>query len=194
MAKLNCENLTFENIRLIICTEGYHINYEFVPREIGFWSRNQFGVIPFSCRINCDKLKPLDKNKYKLVVTNRHGISCDKLVENSLTKSEMKAVLKSLYHSTYFNESAKYIGVSRYSDAINLLYLAGLGDYVVELENMPNFFKDGLAFPSLIESNQENDLHICSLHDNLTTGRKPVCAGVVAKLLGDIGINMKTVK
>ena len=50
MAMLNVSEVNFEDIRIILCAQGYSINNKYIVKEIGFWSRENSGVIPFSSK------------------------------------------------------------------------------------------------------------------------------------------------
>ena len=48
--------IDFEDIRIIFCVQGYSLDYKFVLREIGFWTRGLSGSVPFNCKINKNQL------------------------------------------------------------------------------------------------------------------------------------------
>jgi hypothetical protein len=54
---LNAKAISFDNIRLIVCVNGFTIENQFLVKEIGFWSRKQTGIIPFSAKKTFQKFK-----------------------------------------------------------------------------------------------------------------------------------------
>ncbi len=68
MAMVNARAVTFDEIRLIICVNGYTIKNDFVIREIGFWSRNMNSVITFSSRLIYNDLTSIDKINNELFI------------------------------------------------------------------------------------------------------------------------------
>lgn len=47
MALIDGSKVDFDDVRLIICLNGFTINERYQIVELGFWSRKLSGVIPF---------------------------------------------------------------------------------------------------------------------------------------------------
>jgi hypothetical protein len=189
MALLNSSSLTFKDIRLILCVQGYTIEENFIPREIGFWNKNSSGVIPISCRIKYKNLDSKDKTTVKYLTTQLHGIDLKKQSEFSLMQNEVKSVIKTLYLSAAQDNEGKYIGICRDLNILSLCHSAGFQHLTVNLEYMNHSFisKKPPTNEDLksILMNKYHPYSICNLHNKLENGQIPICAGVKAKFLAD---------
>src|SRR5882757_1409104 len=129
-------NFNFSDIRIIFCVQGYSLPYEFVLREIGFWTPFTSGSIPFNCKINLSNLDVQSLKTINVLEENIHGIKVKKNADCGLTISDAKAVLRTLYNMTSWNNKVNRIGICRDPNINGLLYKAGLGNYVVELDDL----------------------------------------------------------
>ena len=105
-------NVEFSDIKIILCVQGYSLDYQFILREIGFWTNNFSGSIPFNCKINKNQLDIKNQKTIFALEEDIHGIKTKKPVENGLSLSETKTVLKTLYNLSN-NTNSKYIGICR---------------------------------------------------------------------------------
>jgi hypothetical protein len=95
VAILNANKVNFENIKIIFCVQGYSINSKNV-REIGFWSRKNSGVIPFTLRTKFYKLSNEDKMSVNYLVKVHHRIPLNKQVNYELMNQEAVSTIKIL--------------------------------------------------------------------------------------------------
>ena len=180
-------NITFENIRLILSIEGYSFGYQFIVRELGFWSRNMNGSIPFNCKLNINHLDV----KSQLIIgsfENRNGIHMKKNVRTGLAQSELKPVLRTLYHMNE-DSTAKYIGIVGDEKIIGLATKSGLGDIVFNMKNL-NIFRSQDNYPSFEQIQagiKQNPIEypICYLHERMGNDDVPVCARATTKFLAN---------
>jgi len=196
MAFFNRTTITFDNnIRLVLCAEGFFINNDFIPREIGFWTTNNSGSIPIRCRINPKKLSNSDKDYNDNLIRYHHGIKFTNQVCNSLVRSEIKGILLTLYNMCKSDDDPEriYIGVIGNISITSLLCYCGLGHLIVDLSKLEPYNK-------IIEEYKDFDLYYekmlnlfpdeyktCKLHSDLTTALHPLCAGAFAKVIGNFG-------
>lgn len=188
-------NISFEDLRIILCVQGYSLDYQFIVREIGFWYNGLSGSIPFNVKINRNLL---DINSQKIIYALEeevHGIRLKKSIEHGLAASEVKAVLRTLYHMAG-STNAKYIGICRDENINGLLYKAGLGNYVVDIDSISLFRNTVEKTPSnkdlkLFMENNKNKYSVCRIHDVLRNGEIPLCAKVKAQFIADYCINLK---
>jgi hypothetical protein len=182
----------FKDIRTIICMQGYHLDYQFHIREIGFWSKNVSGVIPFNCKINGNQM---DSDNQKIIFYSEqelHGIKLKDSFENGLPSSEIKSVLKTIYHITKSTDyEATYIGICKDDYISGILAKAGLGKYVIALDNLEMFKRRNTLFPTndLIRSEliRRPELYpLCHLHGKLKNDAIPLCSRAKAKFVADI--------
>jgi hypothetical protein len=188
MALLNAKAISFNDIRLILCVNGYNVKNEYVVREIGFWSRNSNSVIPFVSRITYNNLSIFDKATINYLLNSHHGIGLNKQPINGLLPSESCAVIKSIYHScqTMFDDDKrKYIGYCDDINMLNLIIKCGLGHLAVNIKDM-------------FETNPPSNMNIiekpyygygiyspCGLHRKLTNEMPPMCARVKSLVLAE---------
>jgi hypothetical protein len=179
----------FKDLRTIICMQGYHLDYQFHIREIGFWSRSVSGVIPFNCKINGNEL---DVNNQKIIFYSEeelHGIKLKKSFENGLPSSEIKCVLKCIYHITKsYDYESTYIGICKGDNISGILAKAGLGKYVIEIDNLELFRRNSLKFPSneVIRTEiakKTVDYPSCYLHEKLKNDTVPLCSKAKAEYI-----------
>ena len=123
-----------------------------------------------------------------------NGIKLKKKNEFGLAQSEVKAVLRTLY-SMAKQTKAKYVGICRDEYINSLLFKAGLGNFVVDLDHLNIFRSSTQHCPSnqdLIEylKVNSNKYSICDLHDRLQTNEMPLCAKVKAEFVYDFCKNL----
>lgn len=177
----------FDNIKVIICSNGFKIDCEFILREIGFCYNNVSSSIPFNNRMNRSKLDVTNQFIIDYMENESHGIKFNKKFEYGMTASEYIPVLKSIYHLNQ-TTSAKYIGICKSDDGLKgLLFKAGFGHLIIELEDLEIFKNSGKILPTDGELMviQQKDLNIepCRLHDRLNSSYKPFCAKNKAEYL-----------
>ena len=177
------------DIRLIICFQGYDLNYHFILREIGYWYKHNYGTIPFNCKINKNNLDINTRNKIQEAEII-HGIKQKSVAEFGLTMCEIKSVLKTLYHMAGTdNPDAKFIGICREEKTIGFLYKAGLGIYSTYIDTINTLNKYERRLPTneefeIIMKNEENQNLICKLHDK-SICHSLICSGIKAKCIGE---------
>ena len=197
MAFMNRSELDFRDIRLVLYSEGYKIEDDFVPREIGYWSRNFNGSIPIRYRLNTKKFNEFDKKFNQNLIDYHHGINFDNKSEYALVRSDIKGIILTLYNMSKSNKypRRKYIGVVNSINITSMLGYCGLGNLVVDLskliwfrdidlcdlEKCINYYRDTFKLNPIA-------YNICELHSALKNYEKPMCAGAFAKMIGDYGI------
>lgn len=189
-------NFSFSDIRIILCVQGYPLNYQYVVREIGFWFNGQSGSIPFNCKINANQLDTGNHCIISKCVEEINGIRLKKTTEAGLSLSETKAVLRTLYH---LNDSkAKLIGICGDDNINGLLFKAGLGSYVKDLKFMDIFKQSNTTLPtnemirSTIKQKMDN-YKVCNMHDRLLVNNEfPLCAKVKAEFIANYCMNFQT--
>ena len=157
-------NINFEDIRIILCVQGYSLDNKFVQREIGFWCNGISGSIPFNCRINNNQLDIRNQKIIHALEEEVHGIKLKTSIEHGLSNSECRAVLRTLYHMN--NSLAKYIGICRDENINGLLYSAGLGSFVIDLDNLVSVNNQTIICPSNkdLQNLMKNDCLIVHAH------------------------------
>ena len=181
----------FKDIRIIICMQGYPLDYHFYVREIGFWSRNLCGSIPLNCKINKNELDFYNQQTIYYFEEEVHGIKLKKLSENGLPSSDLKTILKLIYLLTASDESdSSYIAVCKEDKISGILSKANLGKFVLEIDSFDLFKRNGLVFPTNdiirreITRNVE-DYPICSYHETLKNNSIPLCSMSKAKFIAN---------
>src|SRR5260370_8613332 len=182
---------SFDEIRIIICVQGYILDYQFVVREIGFWSREKFGSIPFNCKINRNQLDTKSNKSVYFAENELHGIKLKTTTQFGLTNCEIKSVLRTLYHMTETNNpKAKYIGIVRDENVNGLLFKSGLGNLVMDMNNLEIFRNSTNNCPSnkdywVMMKSDPSRYKVCKLHSKLSINDSPICAAVKAKYIAD---------
>ena len=172
---------------MILCVQGYSLQNQFVLREIGYCCKGFSGAVPFNCKINKNQIDITSQRIIHALEEEVHGIKLKKSVENGLAMSDIKAVLRALYHISD-KSNGKYIGICRDENVKGLLYSANLGNYVVDLDNLQELSQKNVKCPSnqYLLAVMKSDLKrfkICNLHDHLMNGEQPICAKVKAEYL-----------
>lgn len=181
--------LNFDDIRIIICVQGYSLDYKFYPREIGFWYDGKSGSIPINCKINKSQLDFKNQKTIFTLEEEIHGIRLKKYSEYGLASSEFKAVLRTLYHVAS-QPNKHYIGICRDDNINGLLYQAGLGNFVYDLDGLDIMLNSGEKCPSnkdlqLVMKQDPNRYEICGQHDKLRIDEMPLCAKVKAEFIAN---------
>jgi len=179
------ENITFNDIRIVICSQGYQLDCEYLFREIGFCCNGLSSSIPFNCRINKSTIDLKNQLIIKYCENEIHGIPIVSKYENSLTMSEIKPVLKTLYN---LSENGKYIGINSDENLKGMLYKCGLGSVTVDLDTLQEFKKTNNKCPrdddlQFIMKQDVNRFNICNLHNRLQSQNFPICVKVKAEFL-----------
>jgi len=190
-------NFNFSDIRIIFCVQGYSLPYEFVLREIGFWTPFTSGSIPFNCKINLSNLDVQSLKTINVLEENIHGIKVKKNADCGLAISDAKAVLRTLYHMTSWKSNSNRIGICRDPNINGLLHKAGLGIYVVELDDLQIFKNTEDKVPSnkdlqLFMKNNPKNYTICPMHEALKCTEYPICAKVKAEFIADFCKNYQS--
>jgi len=190
-------NFNFNEIKIIFCVQGYSLLNEFVLREIGFWTPFTSGSIPFNCKINLANLDVQSLRTINALEESIHGIKVKKNADCGLALSDAKAVLRTLYHMTSWNNNANRIGICRDPNINGLLHKAGLGRYVVELDDLLIFNNTEDKVPSNkdLQSFMKKDpmkYTICPIHEALKSSDFPLCAKVKAEFIADFCKNYQT--
>jgi hypothetical protein len=181
----------FEDIRVIFSIQGYQLSNQFVVREVGYWSPKINGVIQFNTKISASRLDTFSIKNIHILENEFHGIRLKKFIENAMASSDVASVLKCLYQVTKTEGSvADYIGIIRDEKISSIVYKAGLGKYIIELEDMFNFDKPNTTLPNYcnlkyIIGTEMSKYKPCSLHDSLRTSETPICARAKAEIIAN---------
>ena len=194
MAKANVD---FEDIKIILCVQGYSLDNQFILREIGFWTHNFSGSIPFNCKINLNNLDLQSLRTINVLEDQIHGIKVKKSIECALALSDSRAVLRSLYHMNTWTCKAERIGICRDVHINGLLHKAGLGKFVIELDDLSMFKNSMNKVPSNKDLQELMKIYpqkytLCGLHDRLKSDEKPLCAKVKAEFIADYCIKYQS--
>ena len=191
------ENVNIDDVKIIFCVQGYSLNYDFILREIGFWTHGYSGSIPFNCRINLNQLDVQSLKIINVLEDQIHGIKVKNHVDCGLALSESRAVVRSLYHMNSWKCESKRIGICRDPNISGLLHKAGLGKFVIDLDELAMFKNTTDKVPSNKDLQEfmrkyPQKYTICSLHDKLKSGEVPLCAKVKAEFIADYCLNYQT--
>ena len=177
-------NAKFDDIRLIVCVQGYQLNYQYIVREIGFWSRAISGIIPFNCKVNKSHLDNSSSQNIHIAVNEVHGIKQKKFIENGLPSPDVCSVLKCLFQITKRNNyDSGYIGICKDENITLLFFKAGLGNYIFELDKLDIFQTVGqnnnlptISDIKYIIASDPKKYSYCDLHERLRNNDFPICA------------------
>lgn len=181
----------FQDLRVIVCMQGYPLDYQYYIREIGFWSRNLCGSIPLNCKINKNELDFYNQQTLYYFEEEIHGIKLKKHYENGLPSSDLKTILKCLYHLTKSDDyDASYIGVCKDEKISGILSRANLGRYVVEIDSLDLFKRMNIQFPNndMIRKELTDKIEsfpICEIHESLKNNMIPICSKAKAKFIAN---------
>ena len=191
------ENVNFGDIKIIFCVQGYMLEYEFILREIGFWTHGYSGSIPFNCKINLNQLDVQSIETINVLEDQIHGIKLKKNIDCALGLSDSRAVLRSLYHMNSWKCKANRIGICRDPNINGLLHKAGLGKFVIDLDELAMFKNSSDKVPSNKDLQEFMKINsqkytICDIHERLKNGEMPLCAKVKAEYLADFCFNYQS--
>ena len=182
-------NAKFEDIRLILSIQGYQLNHQYIIREIGFWSQKLSGVVPFNCKLNLAQIDSTSEKNIHIAENEYHGIRLRKILSNALPSSDASAVIKCLYHLTKKEDyDADYIGISKEENIAPIIFKAGLGKFILELDFLDIFQKANSKLISSAEikylvSTDPIKYKPCALHDNLRNNALSVCSKVKCEII-----------
>jgi hypothetical protein len=185
-----------ENVRVILCCQGYNLSYQYIVREIGFCFKDYYGTIPFNCKINKKNLDINNQSIINDVVDKVHGIHYKICAKDGLTMSEMNSVLRTLYN-VFESDGSSGILIDDDDENLNgILHKAGLGNHVLHLRSFYEFRGMDLKFPTNEEirticKNNPTIYGRCNIHNRLNNDEIPICAGVKAKIMSE---NLKKFK
>ena len=191
-----CYRPDFDEIQIIMCVQGYALENQFIIRELGYWTREKCGVVPFNCKLNKKLFDSRSLQTINYLEERIHGIKVEKKFEYGLPSGEFKTVLKTLYHTTKIdNIITPFIGVCRDENIIQLLYKTGLGKFVYDLDNLEILKENQLKCPSNKDLkneliNDSNNYKTCFMHDKLMNNEIPLCAKVKSKFIADFISNL----
>ena len=188
----------FEDIRIIISVQGYQLNNRYIIREIGFWSPNLRGVIPFNCKLNLSQADSFGSKNIQIAENEIHGIKLRKIVENGLPSSEAYAVIKTLYHLTKRNDyDAVYIGILKDENISSVIFNSGLGKYVFEIETLELLRFSNPNFPAFTDfkyiiGSELKKYKACKIHEKLRNNEQPLCAKNKAEIVANHILQLRT--
>ena len=132
-------NAKFDDIRMFLSIQGYQLNNQYIIREIGFWSQKINGVIPFNCKLNFTQIDSTSEKNIHIAENEYHGIRLRKILSNALPSSDASAVIKCLYHLTKRDDyDADYIGICKEENIAPIIFKAGLGKFILEIDYWRN--------------------------------------------------------
>ena len=175
-------NAKFDDIRMFLSIQGYQLNHQYIIREIGFWSQKINGVIPFNCKLNLAQIDSTSEKNIHIAENEYHGIRLRKILSNALPSSDASAVIKCLYHLTKRDDyDADYIGISKEENIAPIIFKAGLGKFILEIDYLDIFQKASTKLFTLTEikylvTTDPIKYKPCSLHENLRNNALAVCA------------------
>jgi hypothetical protein len=188
MASLNAKAISFDKIRLIVCVNGFTIENEFLVKEIGFWSRKQTGIIPFSTKKPFKNLNAFDLLTVNYLYKAHHGINLKSQSKLGMMSYEASAALKCLYnvcHQEFDTDDRKYIGYSNDHNVLALLYRAGLAEYSVNIQNIYDE-QPPSNFDIVAMKNYGYGFYApCFMHDALESSRPAICAKIKSIILAE---------
>lgn len=182
-------NVELSDIRIIICVQGYNLDFQYIIREIGFWCNGQSGSIPFNVKLNKSHLDVKNQQIISHCEEELNGIKLKRNFDNALASSDIRQVLKTLFHLNN-KSTAKYIGITNDEKLDGIIYKSGLGNYIFHLENLSSMKQNNLQLPNndiirqYLKKYPDRYL-ICPIHDRLTINEYPICAKAKAEIIAD---------
>jgi len=178
-------DVTFDKIRVIIGCEGFTINNQFYPKEIGFFSDKICSSIGLNF-FNNEKLKNNDIIKSNFLYKFHHGLDIYRNSINWPKYSDFESVIKTIYTLTEDKNNPKklYIGYNNDANIRSLLHKAGLDHLAV---NLYNIFQDlpSMKAIKLLPFYGWAEYTQCDLHDTHDYA-KIQCAKIKCKILHEI--------
>ncbi len=177
--------ISFDQIRVIIGCEGFTINNQFIPKEIGFCNDKLSSSIGLNF-FNNAKLKCDDILKSNFLYKFHHGLDIYRNSINWPKHSDIESVLKTIYNISEDKNNPRkiYIGYNNDPNIRSLLHYAGLDHLAVNLYNIFNNLpsvKSIKLFPYYGIGNYRQ----CYLHDKHQYA-KIQCAEIKCKILYEI--------
>ena len=191
MAVVNSEKVKFEELRLIICINGFHVDDKYEVAELGFWSRKFSGKIPFITSKCYKNLKLFDRISNSYMSESVHGIDFNHEFPESLNQTDLPGAIKTIvslcgesFESIFTerNKKCRYIGYSDDFFAFNILAELGYGDRLVDINKM---FKGshGYLTSCIVKDEKYKKYRVCPMHSEVDSGDPPICAKAKAKFL-----------
>ena len=171
--------------------QGYPLDYQFYIREVGFWSRDVCGSVPLNCKINNNELDLSNQQTIFYFEEEIHGIKLKKNFETGLPSSDLKTILKCIYHLTKSEVyDSSYIAICKEDKISGLLSKANLGKFVIEIDNLDLFKRNGVIFPTNDNIREQlniytKDFPICQYHELLKNNTIPLCSKAKAKYIAN---------
>ena len=184
-------NARLNDIRLILSIQGYQLNNSFIVREVGYWCPKLSGVIQFNCKISQSRLDILSAQNIHISESECHGIKLKKVVKNGMASSDISSVIKCLYQATKIEGSAaEYIGILKEENVCPIIFKAGLGEYIIELDDLQLLHDNNSSLPSFgdikfMVGTDPTRYRPCSLHENLRTSEVGVCARAKVEIIAN---------
>lgn len=178
-------SISFDEIRVIIGCEGFTVNNQFIPKEIGFCNNNFSNSIGLNFYNNM-KLKKDDIVKSNFLYKFHHGLDIYRNSINWPIYTEIESVLKTIYHLTEDVNSPKkiYIAYNNDPNIRSLLHTSGLDHLAVNLYNMYNNLPSMRSI-KLLPFYGVGNYTQCNLHDKHPFA-KIQCAKIKCKILFEI--------
>ena len=188
MALMNSSQVNFDDLRLIVCLNGFTINDQFQIVEFGFWSRKLSGNIPFKSTKVWSKLNHLDRLSVNYLTSEYHGIGLEQLkYQDALHQTDIFGSIRSIYHLCDDGvENRKLIGYLGNECLLELLGKLGIGNYPVKINDM--YPASSIQIDEIRNNKlygEIPDFEICKIHTqyNGNDFRYPVCARAIACFL-----------
>ena len=181
--------IDFSDIRMILCVQGYNLEYQYVVREIGFSCLNGIsGSIPFNVKLNHNHLDVHNQRIVTQCEEQINGLKLKRNFENALAASDIRPVLRTLFHLN--SHCGKYIAVLRDEPLYGILHKSGIGNNVVYLDNLNILRNSNISLPTIENFRQylkknPDTYTICPIHDRLLINDNPICAKVKAEYFAD---------
>lgn len=186
---MNSSQVDFDDVRMIVCLNGFTINETFQIVELGFWSRKISGVIPFKSTKSWSKLNHLDRLSVNYLTSEYHGIGMDQLkYQDALHQSDIFGALRAIYHMTDDGvKNRKLIGYLGNQCLLEILGKMGIGNYLVNISELCPTSSISIDQIRSSEDYGWEDFEICNLHNNYVGNdfRFPVCAKAISCYLAN---------
>ena len=184
------QTVNSNDIKLILSVQGYDLDFQYVVREIGFWSNGFSGSIPFNVKLNKNQLNVRNLDRVSFCENELNGIKLKRNFEHALAGSDIKPVLRTIFQLNSSNNS-NYIGIVRDEPLDGLLHKCGLGSFVTYLDNVDVVKNTNSSLPTneffrqYMKKNPDAYI-VCPIHERLTINEFPICAKAKAVFLADV--------
>ena len=185
MALINGSEVDFDDVRVVICLNGFSIENQFQIAELGFWSRNIKGVLPFKSTKAWTKLNHIDKITANYLTKEYHGIELSKMKDQeALNQNDIYGAIRAIYHlCDDGNENRKLIGYMGNQVLLDVLGKMGIGNYLVKIQDIVPSVSFSMENIRKDEKYGRREFSICNLHNDLDSGLTPNCARAIANYL-----------